>query len=220
MDRGNASDTRGSAFVVYENIFDAKSAVDHLNGFNVKDRCVFISCIVLDWRSLFWTWLYGAVVIRLFYLFVFFSCFRICIDIWLSCIFNPKNGRIVWTAKQSERKSTNSRKSSACPNSTDFVDLSRFFSLYFLFFSFFPIPRRSLALSLPLCHFPMFSLFTFVDMFISAPSKERERDGEISLSRLSNRFFLFSERLEGFSFLELSYYALVFGRISFESLFS
>ena len=28
-------DTRGTAFVVYEDIYDAKAAVDHLSGFNV-----------------------------------------------------------------------------------------------------------------------------------------------------------------------------------------
>ena len=32
---GNAQDTRGTAFVVYEDIYDAKNAVDHLSGFNV-----------------------------------------------------------------------------------------------------------------------------------------------------------------------------------------
>ena len=29
---GNAQDTRGTAFVVYEDIYDAKTAVDHLSG--------------------------------------------------------------------------------------------------------------------------------------------------------------------------------------------
>eukprot|EP00526_Cylindrotheca_closterium_P028129 CAMPEP_0113653280 /NCGR_PEP_ID=MMETSP0017_2-20120614/28491_1 /TAXON_ID=2856 /ORGANISM="Cylindrotheca closterium" /LENGTH=86 /DNA_ID=CAMNT_0000566255 /DNA_START=23 /DNA_END=280 /DNA_ORIENTATION=+ /assembly_acc=CAM_ASM_000147 len=28
-------DTKGTAFVVYEDIYDAKAAVDHLSGFNV-----------------------------------------------------------------------------------------------------------------------------------------------------------------------------------------
>ena len=36
---GNAPDTRGTAFVVYEDIYDAKTAVDHLSGFNVCGRC-------------------------------------------------------------------------------------------------------------------------------------------------------------------------------------
>ena len=31
-------ETRGTAFVVYEDIFDAKNAVDHLNGFQVSGR--------------------------------------------------------------------------------------------------------------------------------------------------------------------------------------
>mmetsp|Transcript_30655 Transcript_30655/g.79627 ORF Transcript_30655/g.79627 Transcript_30655/m.79627 type:complete len:132 (-) Transcript_30655:120-515(-) len=39
---GNASDTRGTAFVVYEDIYDAKSAVDHLSGFNVCGRYLVV----------------------------------------------------------------------------------------------------------------------------------------------------------------------------------
>jgi hypothetical protein len=32
---GTAPDTKGTAFVVYEDIFDAKAACDHLSGFNI-----------------------------------------------------------------------------------------------------------------------------------------------------------------------------------------
>lgn len=35
-------DTRGTAFVVYEDIFDAKTAREHLSGFNVKDRYLIV----------------------------------------------------------------------------------------------------------------------------------------------------------------------------------
>ena len=35
-------DTRGTAFVVYEDIFDAKNAVDHLSGFNVCGRYLIV----------------------------------------------------------------------------------------------------------------------------------------------------------------------------------
>jgi pre-mRNA branch site protein p14 len=35
---GDRKDTRGTAFVVYEDIYDAKAAVDHLSGFNVGGR--------------------------------------------------------------------------------------------------------------------------------------------------------------------------------------
>ncbi len=35
---GNSKDTRGTAYIVYEDIFDAKTAVDHLSGFNVQVR--------------------------------------------------------------------------------------------------------------------------------------------------------------------------------------
>ena len=39
---GTATDTRGTAFVVYEDIYDAKSASDHLNGFNVCGRYLIV----------------------------------------------------------------------------------------------------------------------------------------------------------------------------------
>lgn len=35
-------DTRGTAFVVYEDIYDAKQAVDHLSGFNVGGRYLIV----------------------------------------------------------------------------------------------------------------------------------------------------------------------------------
>ncbi|KMT01569.1 hypothetical protein BVRB_9g215670 [Beta vulgaris subsp. vulgaris] len=34
---GTNKDTRGTAFVVYEDICDAKTAIDHLSGFNVAN---------------------------------------------------------------------------------------------------------------------------------------------------------------------------------------
>lgn len=40
--RGNAKDTKGTAFVVYEDIFDAKNAVDHLSGFNIGGRYLIV----------------------------------------------------------------------------------------------------------------------------------------------------------------------------------
>ncbi|KAF1596554.1 UNVERIFIED_CONTAM: Splicing factor 3B subunit 6-like protein, partial [Eudyptes robustus] len=39
---GNTPETRGTAFVVYEDIFDAKNACDHLNGFNVSNRYLVV----------------------------------------------------------------------------------------------------------------------------------------------------------------------------------
>ncbi len=36
--RGNKQETKGRAYIVYEDIYDAKNAVDHLSGFNVRDR--------------------------------------------------------------------------------------------------------------------------------------------------------------------------------------
>eukprot|EP00906_Rhabdomonas_costata_P015842 RCo022721 len=39
---GVSPETKGTAFVVYEDIFDAKNAVDHLNGFNVCGRYLIL----------------------------------------------------------------------------------------------------------------------------------------------------------------------------------
>eukprot|EP00163_Fabomonas_tropica_P003971 TRINITY_DN1352_c0_g1_i1.p1 TRINITY_DN1352_c0_g1~~TRINITY_DN1352_c0_g1_i1.p1 ORF type:complete len:122 (-),score=8.75 TRINITY_DN1352_c0_g1_i1:203-568(-) len=39
---GINNDTRGTAFVVYEDIFDAKNAVEHLSGFNVGGRYLIV----------------------------------------------------------------------------------------------------------------------------------------------------------------------------------
>jgi len=39
---GDRKDTRGTAFIVYEDIYDAKAAVDHLSGFNVGGRYLIV----------------------------------------------------------------------------------------------------------------------------------------------------------------------------------
>jgi pre-mRNA branch site protein p14 len=39
---GVNTETKGTAFVVYDDIFDAKNAVDHLNGFNVCGRYLIV----------------------------------------------------------------------------------------------------------------------------------------------------------------------------------
>ena len=39
---GNEKHTRGTAFVVYEDIFDAKRAQENLNGFNVDSRYLIV----------------------------------------------------------------------------------------------------------------------------------------------------------------------------------
>ena len=41
--RGNTAETRGTAFVIYEDIFDAKNACEHLSGFNVSNRYLVVS---------------------------------------------------------------------------------------------------------------------------------------------------------------------------------
>lgn len=40
--RGNTAESKGTAFVVYEDIFDAKNACDHLSGFNVCNRYLVV----------------------------------------------------------------------------------------------------------------------------------------------------------------------------------
>ena len=40
--QGSQKDTRGTAFVIYEDIYDAKAAVDHLSGFNVGGRYLVV----------------------------------------------------------------------------------------------------------------------------------------------------------------------------------
>ena len=42
--RGSGKDTRGTAYIVYEDIYDAKTAVDHLSGFNVANRYLIVLC--------------------------------------------------------------------------------------------------------------------------------------------------------------------------------
>merc|ERR1711962_281372 len=39
---GVTQETRGTAYVVYEDIFDAKNACDHLSGFNVCNRYLIV----------------------------------------------------------------------------------------------------------------------------------------------------------------------------------
>jgi pre-mRNA branch site protein p14 len=39
---GNEKSTKGTAFVVYEDVYDAKNAVDHLSGFNVAGRYLVV----------------------------------------------------------------------------------------------------------------------------------------------------------------------------------
>lgn len=40
--RGTTQDTKGTAFVVYEDIYDAKNACEHLAGFNVSGRYLIL----------------------------------------------------------------------------------------------------------------------------------------------------------------------------------
>ncbi|XP_067930305.1 splicing factor 3B subunit 6-like [Watersipora subatra] len=39
---GTTTETKGTAYVVYEDIFDAKNACDHLSGFNVCNRYLVV----------------------------------------------------------------------------------------------------------------------------------------------------------------------------------
>ena len=40
--RGVSKETRGTAYIVYEDIYDAKTAVEHLSGFNVANRYLIV----------------------------------------------------------------------------------------------------------------------------------------------------------------------------------
>eukprot|EP00884_Botryococcus_braunii_P022734 jgi/Botrbrau1/9144/Bobra.160_3s0017.1 len=40
--QGISKETRGTAYVVYDDIYDAKTAVDHLSGFNVANRYLIV----------------------------------------------------------------------------------------------------------------------------------------------------------------------------------
>ena len=37
-----SKETRGTAYIVYEDIYDAKTAVEHLSGFNVANRYLIV----------------------------------------------------------------------------------------------------------------------------------------------------------------------------------
>lgn len=39
---GTANDTKGTAFVIYEDVFDAKNACEHLSGFNIMGRYLVV----------------------------------------------------------------------------------------------------------------------------------------------------------------------------------
>lgn len=54
--RGNTPDTRGTAFVVYEDIFDAKNACDHLSGFNVCNRYLVVLYYQVSIKLIFITY--------------------------------------------------------------------------------------------------------------------------------------------------------------------
>ncbi|KIY52918.1 hypothetical protein FISHEDRAFT_34215, partial [Fistulina hepatica ATCC 64428] len=39
---GNEQKTKGTAFVVYEDVMDAKNALDRVNGFHLQERCIVV----------------------------------------------------------------------------------------------------------------------------------------------------------------------------------
>jgi len=39
---GNESKSKGTAFVVFEDVMDAKNALDHLNGFHLQERYIVV----------------------------------------------------------------------------------------------------------------------------------------------------------------------------------
>ena len=63
--QGIAGNTKGTAFVVYEDVMDAKQACDKLNGFNFQNRylvgtsgvCTPVWC---PWLTLAFPWVYST----------------------------------------------------------------------------------------------------------------------------------------------------------------
>lgn len=62
---GNANHTKGTAYVVYEDIFEAKNACENLNGFQVAGRYLIVrfqdisaSRIDFNWICSLTTWPY------------------------------------------------------------------------------------------------------------------------------------------------------------------
>lgn len=48
LSRGSEKETKGTAFVVYEDIFDAKRACEHLSGYNLQGRFLIVLYHQLD----------------------------------------------------------------------------------------------------------------------------------------------------------------------------
>ena len=53
MRQGIATNTKGTAFVVYEDVMDAKQACDKLNGFNFQNRYLVGTCSRRDDAAFF-----------------------------------------------------------------------------------------------------------------------------------------------------------------------
>lgn len=63
--RGNTPETRGTAYVVYEDIFDAKNACDHLSGFNVCNRYLVVLYYNANRVSVMHSWPSDREILRL-----------------------------------------------------------------------------------------------------------------------------------------------------------
>ena len=71
--RGNTPDTKGTAFVVYEDIFDAKNACDHLSGFNVCNR--YLVVLYYQATKVCWRPITEVVKLRELYVWIFRDLF-------------------------------------------------------------------------------------------------------------------------------------------------
>jgi pre-mRNA branch site protein p14 len=47
---GNTNETKGTAYVVYEDIWDAKNACEHLSGFNILGRYLVVLCVIIEFE--------------------------------------------------------------------------------------------------------------------------------------------------------------------------
>ena len=88
--RGCAANTKGTAFVVYEDIFDAKNACEHLSGFNVCNRYLVVLyyqphkvCMSVGVGGWVYGWVcgWGGCVYG-------WVCGRVCMQqVWRTCIW-------------------------------------------------------------------------------------------------------------------------------------
>ena len=94
---GVTQETRGTAYVVYEDIFDAKNACDHLSGFNVCNRYLIVLYYQANKVNQYCLYLYlvfnnekSFLLLLLFFDIILTD--KECLIIFISFLDVPKNG--------------------------------------------------------------------------------------------------------------------------------